>query len=101
MPANAPGTFSTGPGAYAIAVIADKVIKDARIVSHTVLLTVAKDIGCLEAETTPLVIASLHRRFLIGPFGFDGPLMYEYGVVLRKPRKQCKSGRRSKHAWRV
>lgn len=77
MPANAPRTFSTSPGAYAISVIADNVIKDARIVSHAVLLTIARDMGCLEVETTPLVIASLHCRFPIGPFGFDGPLTHE------------------------
>jgi hypothetical protein len=53
--------------------------------SHTVLGELAKEIGFVVIETTPRAIASLHRRFPVGPFGFDGPMTHEYLVVLRKP----------------
>ncbi len=73
------------PGGHAVFVIANNVIKGVRIESHAVLTALAKDLGFIEIETTPRVIASLHRRFPVGPFGFDGPMTHEYLVVLRKP----------------
>jgi SAM-dependent methyltransferase len=73
------------PGGHAVFVIANNVIRGARIKSHAVLTALAKDLGFIEIETTPRVIASLHRRFPVGPFGFDGPMTHEYLVVLRKP----------------
>lgn len=73
------------PGGHAVFVIASNVIKGERIASHSVLTALAKDLGFIEIETTPRTIASLHRRFPVGPFGFDGPMTHEYLVVLHKP----------------
>jgi DNA modification methylase len=72
-------------GGHALFVIANNVIKGKRILSHAVLAELAKDIGFVVIETTPRAIASPHRRFPVGPFGFDGPMTHEYLVVLRKP----------------
>ena len=74
------------PGGHAVFVIANNVIKGIRIESHAVLTTLAKGLGFIEIETTPRLIATLHRRFPVGPFGFDGPMTHEYLIVLRKPR---------------
>jgi hypothetical protein len=41
-----------------------------------VLTVFTKDMGYLEVEITPRVIASLRHRFPIGPFGFDGPMTH-------------------------
>jgi len=73
------------PGSHALFVIANNVIKGERVLSHTVLVELAKDIGFVVIETTPRAIASPHRRFPVGPFGFDGPMTHEYLVILRKP----------------
>jgi DNA modification methylase len=73
------------PGGHALLVIANNVIKGERIASQAVLVELAKKLGFVEVETTPRAIASLHRRFPVGPFGFDGPMTHEYLVVLRKP----------------
>jgi DNA modification methylase len=75
-------------GGHAVLVIANNVIKGHRIVSHTVLTELATDIGFIEVKTTPRVIATLHRRFPVGPFGFDGPMTHEYLVVLQKPYRR-------------
>ncbi|HEV8713185.1 MAG TPA: DNA methyltransferase [Candidatus Binatia bacterium] len=75
------------PGGHAVFVIANNVIKGVRIESHAVLTALAKDLGFIEMEIIPRVIASLHRRFPVGPFGFDGPMTHEYLVVLRKPQQ--------------
>jgi DNA modification methylase len=74
------------PGGHAVFVIANNVIKGARIESHAVLAALAQALGFVEVEMTPRVIASLHRRFPIGPFGFDGPMTHEYRIVFCKPR---------------
>jgi hypothetical protein len=74
------------PGGHAVFVIANNVIKGARLESHAVLAALAQTLGFIEVETTPRVIASLHRRFPVGPFGFDGPMTHEYRIVFRKPR---------------
>jgi len=74
------------PGGHAVFVIANNVIKGERIKSHAVLTVLAKALGFIEIETTPRLIATLHRRFPVGPFGFDGPMTHEYLVVLRKPK---------------
>lgn len=74
-------------GGHAVFVIANNVIKGVRIESHAVLIALAKNLRFVEIETTPRVIASLHRRFPVGPFGFDGPMTQEYLVVLRKPHR--------------
>lgn len=73
------------PGGHAVFVIADNVIKGQRIASHSVLVELARSIGLIKIETSPRAIASLHRRFPVGPFGFDGPMTHEYLIVLRKP----------------
>jgi len=75
------------PGGHVVFVIANNVIKGHRIKSHAVLTESAKGIGFIEIETKPRVIASLRRRFPVGPFGFDGPMTHEYLIVLRKPRR--------------
>jgi hypothetical protein len=75
------------PGGHAVFVIANNVIKGVRIESQAVLTALAKDLGFIEIETTPRVIASLHRRFPVGPFGFDGPMTHEYLVVFCKPQR--------------
>jgi hypothetical protein len=72
------------PGGHAVFVIANNVIKGERIASHAVLAELAKGIGFTVIETTPRAIASLRRRFPVGPFGFDGPMTHEYLVVLRR-----------------
>lgn len=74
------------PGGHAVFVIANNVIKGERIAAHLILAELAKSVGFVEVETTPRTIVSLHRRFPVGPFGFDGPMTHEYIVVLRKPR---------------
>jgi DNA modification methylase len=73
------------PGGHALFIIANNVIKGKRILSHAVLVELAKEVGFVVIETTPRAIASPHRRFPVGPFGFDGPMTHEYLVVLRKP----------------
>ncbi len=75
------------PGGHAMFVIANNVIKGERILSHAMLLELAKKIGFIEIETTPRSIASPHRRFPVGLFGFNGPMTHEYLVVLRKPHR--------------
>jgi len=75
------------PGAHAVFVIANNVIKGERVRSHAMLLELARKIGFMEVETTPRSIASPHRRFPVGPFGFNGPMTHEYLVVLRKPHR--------------
>ncbi len=82
------------PGGHAVFVIGDNVTKGERIASHAALTELAKDIGFLEIETRPRAIASMHRRFPIGPFGFEGPMTHEYLVVLRKPHPAvyCRGG---------
>jgi SAM-dependent methyltransferase len=74
------------PSGHAVLVIANNVIKGERIASHVILAELAKSIGFIVVGTTPRAIASPHRRFPVGPFGFDGPMTHEYLVVLRKPR---------------
>jgi hypothetical protein len=75
------------PGGRVVFVIANNMLKSARIESHAVLTELARDVGFIEIETNSRVIAGLHRRFPVGPFGFDGPMTHEYLVVLRKPRR--------------
>ncbi len=72
-------------GGHAVFVIANNMIKGERIASHAVLVALANSLGFSAVETTPRTIARLHRRFPVGPFGFDGPMTHEYLVVLRKP----------------
>ncbi len=74
------------PGGHAIYVIANNVIKGQRIKSHRVLAELAKELGYRERKIDTREIASLRRRFPVGPFGFDGPMTHEYLVVLRKPQ---------------
>jgi DNA modification methylase len=73
------------PGGHAVFVIANNMIKGERIASHAVLVELANNLGFTAVETTPRAIASLHRRFPVGPFGFAGPMTHEFLVVLRKP----------------
>lgn len=75
------------PGGHAVFVIANNVIKGERIASHVALTTLAQGVGFAAIETTPRAIAGVHRRFPVGPFGFDGPMTHEYLLVFRKPRR--------------
>jgi DNA modification methylase len=79
------------PGGHAIYVIANNVIKGHRIKSHRVLAELAKELGFQERKIDTREIASLRRRFPVGPFGFDGPMTHEYLVVLRKPQPRTPS----------
>jgi DNA modification methylase len=83
------------PGGHAALVIANNVIKGHRIASHKVLMGLATDIGFMTVRTTPRAIATLHRRFPVGPFGFDGPMTHEYLVVLQKPYRRPRRRARS------
>jgi SAM-dependent methyltransferase len=73
------------PGGQAVFVIANNMIKGARIASHAVLVALATNLGFIAVEITSRSIAGLHRRFPVGPFGFSGPMTHEFLVVLRKP----------------
>jgi len=79
------------PGGYAVFIIANNVIKGERIKSHRVLAELAKEKGFQERKIDTREIASLRRRFPVGPFGFDGPMTHEYLVVLRRPRPRKRS----------
>ena len=72
-------------GGHAVFVIANKMIKGQRFVSHAVLVALADHLGFGAVETIPRYIAGLHRRFSVGPFGCAGPMTHEFLVVLRKP----------------
>jgi hypothetical protein len=72
-------------GGHAVFVIANNLIKGERIASHAVVGELAEALGFAVVDTTPRAIAHLHRRFPVGPFGFDGPMTHEFVVVLRKP----------------
>lgn len=79
------------PGGHAVYVIANNVIKGERIKSHRVLAELAKELGFRQRRIDTRPIASLRRRFPVGPFGFDGPMTHEYLVVLRKPVSRARS----------
>jgi hypothetical protein len=72
-------------GGHAVYVIANNVIRGKRVESHKVLAELAKGRGFTDSMVSARAIASLRRRFPVGPFGFDGPMTHEYLVVLRKP----------------
>jgi hypothetical protein len=72
-------------GGHAVYVIANNVIRGKRVESHRVLAELAKGLGFADSTVSARAIASLRRRFPVGPFGFDGPMTHEYLVVLRKP----------------
>jgi SAM-dependent methyltransferase len=72
-------------GGHAVYVIANNVIRERRVASHSILAELAKGFGFAEKTVSARAIASLRRRFPVGPFGFDGPMTHEYLVVLRKP----------------
>src|SRR5205807_1235344 len=73
------------PGGHAVYVIANNVIRGKRVESHRVLAELGKGLGFTERTVSARAIATLRRRFPVGPFGFDGPMTHEYLVVLRKP----------------
>lgn len=75
------------PGGHAVYVIANNVIRGKRVASHRILAELAKGLGFAESTVSSRAIASLRRRFPVGPFGFDGPMTHEYLVVLRKPKR--------------
>jgi DNA modification methylase len=79
------------PGGHAVFVIANNVIKGQRIASHAILAELARNTGFVAVETTPRAIAERHRRFPVGPFGFDGPMTHEYLVVFRKLQRSISS----------
>lgn len=74
-------------GGHAVYVIANNVIRERRVGSHRILVELAKGLGFGEGTVSARAIASLRRRFPVGPFGFDGPMTHEYVVVLRKPKR--------------
>ncbi len=76
------------PGAHGVFVIANNVIRGERIRTHEALVELAQGIGFTALHTTSRKIASLRRRFPVGPFGFDGPMTHEYAVVLGKPQSR-------------
>ena len=76
------------PGTHAVFVIANNVIRGERIRTHTVLVQLAQGVGFTALKTSSRKIASLRRRFPVGPFGFDGPMTNEYAVVLAKPQSR-------------
>jgi hypothetical protein len=86
------------PGGHAVFVIANNVIKGQRIKSHRVLAELAKELGFRERDIGTRQIATLRRRFPVGPFGFDGPMTHEYLVVLQRPlpRKPSTGGRNAR-----
>jgi hypothetical protein len=73
------------PGGHAVYVIANNVIRGERIASHRILTELGRRVGFANSSISSRAIASLRRRFPVGPFGFDGPMTHEYLVVLRKP----------------
>ena len=74
-------------GGHAVYVIANNVIRGKRVESHRILAELAKGLGFTDSSVSARAIASLRRRFPVGPFGFDGPMTHEYLVVLRKPMR--------------
>jgi DNA modification methylase len=76
------------PGAHGVFVIANNVIRGERIRTHEALVELAQSVGFTALRTSSRKIASLRRRFPVGPFGFDGPMTHEYAVVLGKPKSR-------------
>jgi hypothetical protein len=74
-------------GGHAVYVIANNVIRGKRVESYRILAELAKGLGFTDSTVSARAIASLRRRFPVGPFGFDGPMTHEYLVVLRKPKR--------------
>ncbi len=72
-------------GGHAVYVIANNVIRKERVASHRILAELGRRLGFADTTISSRAIASLRRRFPVGPFGFDGPMTHEYLVVLRKP----------------
>lgn len=83
------------PGGHAVFVIADNSIKGHRVKSHEALAELAKAMGFAEIHRKPRNIASVHRRFPVGTFGFDGPMTHEHVVILRKPKPRISPKRKS------
>ena len=83
------------PGGHALFVIADNSIKGHRVRSHEALGELAKAMGFVEIQRKPRSIASVHRRFPVGTFGFDGPMTREHVVILQKPKPRTSPTRKS------
>ena len=83
------------PDGHALFVIADNSVKGHRVKSHEALAELAKAKGFVEVHRKPRNIASLHRRFPVGTFGFDGPMTHEHIVILRKPKPRISAQRKS------
>jgi DNA modification methylase len=79
-------------GGHAVYVIANNVIRKERVASHRILAELGRRVGFSESRLSSRAIASLRRRFPVGPFGFDGPMTHEYLVVLRKPVRGAPTG---------
>jgi hypothetical protein len=75
------------PGGHAVYVIANNVIGGERVASHRILAELGRRLDFADSAIHSRAIASLRRRFPVGPFGFDGPMTHEYLVVLRKPAR--------------
>jgi DNA modification methylase len=76
------------PGAHAVFVIANNVIRGERIRTHAALEQLARAIGFNTLKTRLRKIDRQRRRFPVGPFGFDGPMTHEFAVVLVKPQSK-------------
>jgi hypothetical protein len=63
-------------GGHAVYVIANNVIRNERVASHRILAELAKGLGFAKTKVSTRAIASLRRRFPVGPFGFDGPMTH-------------------------
>jgi DNA modification methylase len=74
------------PGGYAIFVIGDNFVKGQRIANHSAIIKLAQTLGFRRCNARPRAIVSIHRRYPVGLFGFDGPMTHEFVTVLQKPK---------------
>jgi len=85
------------PEGHAVIVMGDNVIKGQRVASHRVVVQLAKAIGFEKRVASQREIATLRRRYPVGPFGFDGPMTHEFVLVLKKPREKSRTKKRRTH----
>ncbi|HYR74386.1 MAG TPA: DNA methyltransferase [Pyrinomonadaceae bacterium] len=85
------------PGGHAVIVIGDNVIKGQRVASHSAMVQLAQAIDFQKLEASQRKIATLRRRYPVGPFGFDGPMTHEFILVLRKPPSKGSAVKRRTH----
>jgi DNA modification methylase len=83
------------PGGNAVFVIGENMVRGERVPSHAILLELAKQIGFEARETKLRDIKQVRRRYPVGPFGFDGPMIHEFVVVMRKPHRKRSHAKRN------